>query len=282
MDYEVEEIPHDGTGTASQRQEEEEEAVAPPTTATMTQTTQHGEGKPIVPPPLRRLNSTHQEDEGPLEQPKLPSLVPAAANPKVASAPAAASTSTPSTVRPNLSPPPAWQVNLAELNSHRTTLRTGKFRFDDGTIGDFVFVPAAYQFTSEENFLSILAALRISQKPELVFEFPKNYGVVPNLDYDESETYWMTYPYGEISNYAIWKDRDDLKFPNPDKYYTQIETQNSRVQNIIDGITDACSQVSSLSYRIFLFLSLCERLPGSVCYHDCPLLYRSLGCWDLR
>src|SRR5210317_2011620 len=73
-----------------------------------------------------------------------------------------------------------WRVNLSSVQPRQLALRSGKFQFDDGGIGDFVFVPEHYNFDTEESFQAILNALQITEHPEIVFRFDTNYGVVPN------------------------------------------------------------------------------------------------------
>eukprot|EP00546_Thalassionema_frauenfeldii_P011103 CAMPEP_0178909672 /NCGR_PEP_ID=MMETSP0786-20121207/8661_1 /TAXON_ID=186022 /ORGANISM="Thalassionema frauenfeldii, Strain CCMP 1798" /LENGTH=962 /DNA_ID=CAMNT_0020581817 /DNA_START=143 /DNA_END=3032 /DNA_ORIENTATION=+ len=137
---------------------------------------------------------------------------------------------------------PIWKVNLADLQPSKLALRAGRLRFDDGSLGDFVYVPESYNFNSEEGFQAILST--DSDEPELVFHFPANFGVVPNDNYADTKLYWDLYQ--PDSYHTIWFGRDDLKLPDPDRDYSKIRRQETRVMNILDGISQACSQTSAV------------------------------------
>lgn len=144
---------------------------------------------------------------------------------------------------------PVWRVNLADRQPNHLALRTGQFCFDDGSLGDFVYVPKNYDVSTASGLDAILLTLGINIAPDLVFEFPQNFGVTPNTNYKDSETYWKIYDKvtkrsAENGYYYsdYWK-RDDLKFPNRARDYVQIQTQENRVRHVLNGISEACAQV---------------------------------------
>jgi len=99
-----------------------------------------------------------------------------------------------------------------DLSPHETkrVLRNGKFKFQQTdasgeTVGDFVFVPDAFDFTGKEGMMQILSALDI-EAPTFAFRVDANYGLAP-----ENEENMRT-----IEDWANWA-KEISKKPHPTK-----------------------------------------------------------------
>lgn len=117
-------------------------------------------------------------------------------------------------------------VEIAAIQSARGAIRIGRFQFDDDSIGEFVLIQNGLQ--------EILNALQIHKNPELmIFAFPENFGVVPNENFEDTKLYRENFLDVDTST----RTRNDLKFPDPKRDYVHIHKIESRVRNVLDGIS---------------------------------------------
>mmetsp|Transcript_9003 Transcript_9003/g.12809 ORF Transcript_9003/g.12809 Transcript_9003/m.12809 type:complete len:777 (+) Transcript_9003:275-2605(+) len=142
-----------------------------------------------------------------------------------------------------------WSTKMPEQQEQRG-LKFGKFVFDEkpsDTVGDFVYVPLGYDFTTENGFNDLLKAANLPfDVPNMVFQFEKNHGVVPNKDTRDIELHRKLSNLQDSNNTDFYNSRADLCFPDPKRDYFAIKEMETRVKNFLNGLSDACSQAQAL------------------------------------